>query len=354
MEKRHLVEVLRNQARKACVVAKYRLPFSPYTTLSTRDKRVFGPVLKAWAPENGQKTIILRWHMTEWCNYRCPYCPQDHSRHRIKRDGFTAHAFDNFPVELWIEAFARHFSERRLALGISGGESMIDRKMTNKFLNAISALPNTDSIRIDTNAWWRPDQFADLDPRKIILMCTLHPSQTDIESFIDRLKSYQQAGVTVGMVNYVMDENNKQKYIEIQRRLAEIKIPLHPNPLWDEAGNYTVFDKQLMQEVLPEADFLYRTQIKSPMKHKCLYPSLAYEMDMTGEIKVGCHSEIVGNFFDASLPKLFMGPVPCPRKSCVCLDKYSFLEEVNRNVTTNPLEIYSDILKERIGISKYR
>ena len=78
------------------------------------------PVMKGWRPRRGVPAILLRWLFTEWCNYRCPYCPQTHDRWAPKGDGFTAHAFDNFPVERWQGAFRRHFSTTRLSLVLTG------------------------------------------------------------------------------------------------------------------------------------------------------------------------------------------------------------------------------------------
>ncbi len=69
-------------------------------------------------------------------------------------------------------------------------------------------------------------------------------------------------------------------------------------------------------------------------------PSEAWESNCLGDLPPG-------DFFDNRLPTLFAGPVPCPLQSCVCLNKYSFLGEVNRNVSTNPLKIYSEILRKK-------
>jgi hypothetical protein len=98
---------------------------------------------------------------------------------------------------------------------------------------------------------------------------------------------------------------------------------------------------------LPEADFRYRSQSDVPEGRKCLYPAVAYSMNPNGEIAVECHPRFRGRFFDADLPRLFAGPVPCPARGCVCLDMYSFLGEVNRNVAPSPLAIYSEILLKR-------
>src|SRR5271155_1369957 len=161
-------------------------------------------VRDAWLPENGKPAVLLQWLFSEWCNYRCPYCPQTHDRWAPKGVDKTAHAFDNYPLEAWIGAIERHFNDHRLSLVLTGGEPMLDRKNMMRLLNHLSAMDNVERIRIDTNAWWRPEQFSLIDKTKITLMCTFHPSQVDEERFISRIESYLSAGFKIGFVNYVM------------------------------------------------------------------------------------------------------------------------------------------------------
>ena len=103
-----------------------------------------------------------------------------------------------------------------------------------------------------------------------------------------------------------------------------------------------------MEEALPELDFQYRTGLKDPHGKICRYPSISYEMDYRGIIRAGCLG-VSSSFFDESLPVRPPEPIPCPHHSCVCLDKYSFLEESERNITTTPLAVYSDMLRRRMA-----
>lgn len=293
--------------------------------------------------------MLLRWFITEWCNYRCPYCPQTHDRRAPKGEGKTAHAFDNFPLAHWQEAFDRHFAETRLSLVITGGEPMVDRKNMPAILNFLSAKQGVECIRIDTNAWWKPEQFEDLDRAKIILMCTFHASQTDEGPFMARLEALQAAGFVIGMVNYVMDETNLPLFRDRRKRFADIGVVLHPNPLWGD-GTYKPADLELMREALPEIDFLYRSGAENPKDRMCRFPALSYEMDYKGNITPGCLPGLRGSFFDDRLPAQPEAAIPCPFTACVCLDKYSFLEGSERNVSTNPLAIYAEELRRRSAV----
>lgn len=306
--------------------------------------------MEVWRPDDGMPVVLLRWLLTNWCNYRCPYCPQTHERRAPKGDGMTAHAFDNFPLQQWQEAFDRHFAGYRLSLVITGGEPMVDRKNVPALLNFLSAKKSVECIRVDTNASWKPDRYSDLDRSKIILMCTFHPSHMEESAFIARIRALLDAGFKIGMVNYVMDESNVPLFRARRDKFAEMGVVLHPNPLWGQGGKYKEADLELMKDALPEIDFLYRSGMGDPNGRSCRYPALAYEMDYRGIIRVGCMPSASSSFFDEKLPAQPAGPVPCPHHSCVCLDKYSFLEESERNITTNPLAVYSDLLRSRAGL----
>lgn len=302
---------------------------------------------EVWLPESGPRVALVRWFVSEWCNYRCPYCPQTHERRAPKGNGFTAHAFDNFPVEEWQDGFDRHFDDQRLSLVITGGEPMVDRKNMAKMLAHLTNKPNVECIRIDTNAWWKPEFFDGVDFGKIILMCTFHPSQTDEDEFKRRVMAIKRAGVQIGMVNYVMTDTNIESFSRHQDEFAKLDLILHPNPLWLSDGNYSEASLEVMADAIPELDFRYRTGAGDPFGLQCNFPAVGYEVDYTGKTIVGCHPTNSGSFFDAKLPERPHSSVPCPFHSCVCLDKYSFLDGVDRNISLNPLRQYSKALKEK-------
>jgi len=313
-------------------------------SITNDDLVTFKPVLDAWKPPSQKPTILLRWLITEWCNNCCPYCNQDHSRYASKGRRYTSHAFDNYSVEQWKTAFSRHFGNYNLSLVLTGGEPMLDVKSMMPLLQFLAAQENVSVIRIDTNTSWNPENFSELEKSKIILMCTFHPSQISESGFINRIDNILLSGFRIGMINYVMDGNNFAKYATYKRLFRERSVPLHPNPLWDSRGIYSKDDVDLLKRELPLPDFLYRTKTCRTQKRKCLFPSLGYEMDYCGSIWVGCHRLLRGNIFKNRIPTLFSNPVLCPKPYCVCLDKYSFLIDVNRNVGRDPLSIYSELL----------
>lgn len=304
-------------------------------------------VLDVWQPKNKPETVLLRWFMTEWCNFNCRYCPQNHDRKADIGDGFTAHCFDNFSLQEWLDAFDRHFSDKQLSLVMTGGEPMLDFQNMHAFLKHMTARPQVVSIRIDTNASWKPEKYTDMDVSKITLMCTFHPGQVSDDAFYDKIKTLLDLKFNIGMINYVMDADNVPLFTERFERFAKLGVYLHPNPLWGKHGEYAPADLALMQKMLPEADYIYRNEIAKTIGKPCYFPSLSYEMNAKGIIKVGCLSNKSVSFFANELLPRPASRVPCPHQTCVCLDKYSFLEGVDRNTSLDPLRSYSDELWSR-------
>jgi len=295
--------------------------------------------IQVWCPKSGSAPLLVRWFVTEWCNFACTYCPQTHVR-RAPKGKYTAHAFDNNPLERWIEAFDRHFSDHRVSLVITGGEPMIDARNMTRLLRHLVSQDYIACIRIDTNASWNPDRYADMDLSKIMLMCTFHPGQADEDSFLSSVRRIRDVGFSVGMVNYVMNDAAIADFGRRRKVFLEQGLLLHPNPLWNGAGNYTPESLALMQASLPPLDFAHRAGRRMPLGRQCLFPSISYELKYTGEIRAGC-GFTAGDFFNNTLPARPRGWRRCLHTGCHCLDKYSFLRKSDRNVTLNPLADYA-------------
>jgi len=302
-------------------------------------------VLETWCPADGPQPLIVRWLMTEWCNYQCPYCPQTHDRFAVK-DAFTAHAFDNHPLARWIEAFDRHFSGNRLSLVITGGEPMLDARNMPRLISHFVQQEYVACVRIDTNASWSPEKYHGIDVSKIILMCTFHPSEISEEHFLSKLRRLRDSGFRIGMVNYVMHEANVELFRQRRRAFLDEGLLLHPNPLWDTRGQYSESDREMMEQILPAIDYRHRSGLEVPRGAPCLFPSISYELRYTGVVSSGC-SAVKADFFADSLPERPAVWATCPHQGCFCLDKYSFRRGSERNTSLNPLQDYADALRAK-------
>lgn len=304
----------------------------------------FSEVKTAW-----QNAVLLRWYLTEWCNYSCPYCPQDHSRARVKDDGSSFHCFDNYSPRRWVDALDRALQDKVLALTISGGEAMLDVKNMHEFLSLILLKKNVANVRIDTNLSWNLESYADLpNKEKVIFMCTFHPSQTKCDTFLQRATKLMNGGWIIGIVNYVMTPNQALDYKQLKENFSKNNLVLHPNPLWDFQPTGEL--AKMLKEELGETDYYYRAGGTTKGK-TCLFPSIAYEMFANGDISVGCFSKLSSNIFRKNqLPQRPAGPVKCPGSICFCLDKYSFIKGMNRNLGLNTLKLYSNRIRQKNGM----
>lgn len=321
-----------------------KLPGGSPPGVSPEDKRDFANLLAIWKPRWRPHAVIIRWRITEWCNYACSFCNQEHGRYADRGNGFTSHSFDNFPVEKWQEAFARHFGQQRLSITLSGGEPMLDRKAMIPMLNFLSRMNGTECIRIDTNATWNPEAYRDLDKSKIILNASYHSSEVAEDVFIAKMRKILEHGFHVGMVNYVMSSEQFDQFPRLREIFAGLGLVLNPNPDFERKSEYSEAQKALLKARLPEIDYRFKVLNASPKGQKCLYPALTYELDFRGVIAAACIGGAAASIFDDQLPPLPTGPVECPRNGCGCLDMYSFLKGSTRNITTNPLQDYCDQL----------
>lgn len=313
---------------------------------SDEDTKRFPVELPVWRPQNGPVTTLMRWTMTEWCNFNCPYCYQVHDRRAAVGGGLTNHCFDNFPVEKWMHQFEHHFSKKKLALILTGGEPMLDSKNMNVFLNFLGAAPWCTSIRIDTNASWVPSKFKDVDRRKITLNCSFHPTQIKEEIYFRNLAAIKDAGFAIGFVNYVYSRDQKAEFHRIRDRVESLGLLVNASPEFDERKTFTEEEVDEIKGDIIESDYLHRLSIVSPKGRTCLYPTLSYEMRQSGYLRVGCMPSMSGSFFDPALPFFGNRSATCPYTVCSCLDKYSFLEGFGRNDTTDPFNIYCGKLRD--------
>lgn len=292
------------------------------------DLPAFKKELAVWC-----NAVILRWHITDWCNYSCPYCNQ----HHVRKSAFDFHT----PHE-WIRALVDNFREQKLVVTISGGEPMLDRSNMYGFLSELLVKSFVDNVRIDTNLSWNPEAYATLPCKdKLIFMCTLHTTQTNLVDYLNRLRKLLSFGFRVGMVNYVMYGEQVSHFNSLKKTFTEFGVPLHPNPLWNSIPSEDL--KRLMFDSLSELDLYYRCGGRTKGK-SCIYPMLSYRMDQFGKLTVGCFPYLRGDLFKNRIPKRLEVPIACPQNSCFCLDKYSFIKGVNRNFGLNILKIYSEIL----------
>lgn len=289
-----------------------------------------------------KKIIYLEWSMTTWCNFKCPYCSQEHKKSK------ETHCFDFANVEDWVNAFDKHFKQKKLSIKLSGGECFLDVKNMVSFINSIIEKDYLESIRIDTNSSFISQEYSKLNKKeKIWLMCTFHPSQINFERFLKNIDFFLDQGFNIGFVNYVLTNENLSEFKKMHLALKNKKIPLHPNPLWDRSYNYSSEALEILNKYVPERDLIYRSGKIKTIGKNCLFPAIAYQMNNSGQINVACKDKLFVNFLECEkLPILSEDYTSCPIGYCMCLNRYSFLEGFNRNFSHLPIKDFKkDLIK---------
>lgn len=284
----------------------------------------------------GNGRILLRIMLSRWCNYACPYCPQDHSRHQTYK-GASGHWADRASPQEWLDAIERQLSQHSLNVHLTGGEPMLDKRNMEPLLRGLVEFPFVRHVHIDTNLSWRPARWM-VAPGKIGLQVSFHPSETSEAEFFAKMRELRDCGWTIDSANMVVDrEMDIQGFID---RFAAAGVTLNVSPLWN--GTTTVD----LSRWVHQTDLRFRSGEVTGGR-MCLYPAVTYDVHPSGKLQVGCHPEQSGDLFGA-MPKLPETYVPCPdSRGCYCEERYTFLKDNGLNLGLSPLHNFIERQKER-------
>jgi hypothetical protein len=280
--------------------------------------------------------MLFELAVSSWCNYRCSYCVTPVHAHR----GDAHHAFDYHPVEAWVRAFDR--VPRDFALVCRGGEPFLDHASFARFLAAVGAMPRLLYLRVDTNGSWDPAHYEAVPRdvrRRAELNVSFHPTQIALDRFEHRLGRILDAGWNVAMVNYVMEASQAGGFAEARDRLgARYGVYVNPNPdafdaAWASPSKSVRDEAQrALGRLLPAVDVVRKTG--TPTRGKpCFFPSIAYFVGADGVAMRACNARLNGDprrldfIARSDEVEVSASPVACVQPSCVCLDRYAFLEE---------------------------
>lgn len=281
--------------------------------------------------------MIIELSVTSWCNYSCAYCV---TTVQARRDD-ALHAFDRHDVGAWIAAFERVPFD--FSLLCRGGEPFLDHQGFSRFLAGIGALPRLRYTRVDTNGSWSPDRYEGV-PRevreRVRLNVSFHPTQIDLDVFARRLGRILDAGWDVAMVNYVMQADQADGYEQARAVLGErYGVYVNPNPdAFDPAPEHRGLARRdarpdRLRSLLPVVDHARKTGALTVGK-PCFFPSIGYFVAPDGVAERACGVAVAGaprrlDFIrDSARLEPLPRPVACPQLTCLCLDRYAFLEEV--------------------------
>ncbi len=355
--------------------------------MTSREDGQIGPTCAATFPTSAgwdfddpdRKGVLLRWQLTHWCNFDCAYCcsritvrldkdkvasvlglervrPFDLSAplpEALPKDEVRGHAFSNYTVEQWCAALHQRLGERRLAFILNGGEPFWDLPNMCRFLWEITGWDHVDNVRVDTNASWTPpEDFSGARLGKVNLNAAWHPSQISLERFVANLERYRDHGLRLTMVNFVMQADQIETYERLADAVAPLGVPVNPSiyiPTLDEREAYRRSQAEMAayRTYLTEFDITYRSGAGNPKGKPCRYPTVAYMMDVAGELAVACYGVRRGHLFAGPIPERLEGWASCPKDGCICVDMYSFLEEAPA-ARTKSMNVLAEYVRDAI------
>ena len=256
------------------------------------------------------------------CNYDCDYCPfakHVSSREELARDEAELARF----VE-WCrggEAAARRLS----ILFTPWGEALI-RPYYAAALVELSWLPHVVAVAIQSNLSSRLEPLAEAKRETLGLWTTFHPSQTTLESFVDRCAELDALGIrySVGVVGL------REHFELIEALRARLRPEVY---LWINAyksagpGDYREGERERLAAIDPL--FGLNAVRHETRGHSCAAGRTALFVRGDGGVS-RCHfvERPLGNLYELGLAQLLRDE-PCPQQSCGCFIGYVQLDRLD-------------------------
>lgn len=206
-------------------------------------------------------TLYIYWTITDYCNFKCSYCPDDlHSADyaKQKKPGFPTDEEIGIFIDNILE---KHLQGRFLNMTISGGEPTLHPM----FKTIIERMNPHGSVEVVTNGsrsveWWQDMQVL---PNKVTI--SLHPEFSNLNK-INELGLFLLDNNVDLMFNLMCDTENWEWVTNVKELLNEklhghinAKILTdHKNPATD-GKPYSYYEEQLafikkQQSTIPNSD----------------------------------------------------------------------------------------------------
>ena len=166
-------------------------------------------------------TFKISWKMTNWCNYRCPYCYMSKS---------VSETITNTPTEQLLKIageldniIEKQANGRNITLHLIGGEvgyfdliKILDCIKSKQLSQVIIATNFSSSIKY----WYKLLQYCNNRNCWLNIIASLHIEQCNIEDFIKKVKIMGKHA----RIKCVINDNNIKQYKEIFSNLKGIVI----------------------------------------------------------------------------------------------------------------------------------
>lgn len=268
------------------------------------------------------------WTLTAKCNFNCPHCC-------IPIEWRTKHPGRVFSVDECCRAWENiHALRGSCLIEMSGGEPRI----YPHFLEIVRRLSRWHSIGISTNLSFPAKRFIEeIDPRRVHLYPSFHPSEAKLDAFLGNLTLVQKAGFLTRalpvMVAYPPIFSQLEGHKEAFSRAG---FQLHFLPFQGEYGGkrypeaYTPEEKSYLRLCLTPELINYQLDLQSPRGKPCNAGYLYARIQNTGyafrcapEVERGL-TQALGFFFSDDF-RLLSQPASCLSAQCPCLNELNLL-----------------------------
>ncbi len=238
---------------------------------------------------DGLPLIIMSPAPARTCNYRCEYCfNHDH--------GFTK---NDLAMDSWSKAVLTAVDRIPRPLYMSMG-AMGEPLAIKKWVDTVTKVlkqSHVKKVAFVSNLGIDPVKvISDLDPPRIGVLATLHPSQfkdyeKDLATFFDRIVHLKNIGVSIA-VNYVLIPGQLDRFYAYRETIQSLKVPMICNVLRgpyhgkDYPEAYSREEYELAKACHDMTPFVwdYQSHEKNPYGIRCVSGRWGFQLEFDGTV----------------------------------------------------------------------
>ena len=205
---------------------------------------------------------VIKFRITDACNYRCPYC--------IRRE-FINNNHYNLELDEVIRIANEMKGDKPIKIDLIGGEVTVLHNLP-EIINKL--LTVADKINITTNA---SKDLTYIANKRITLTCSYHPTETNesVREWIDRIVSYKDlfGYVKIETVNR-KDASHIDEFIEYAKS-KNIDYMVEANLLEPETKSTSSIKKNYRYKYVDKEEYFYTRNsfLKKYGKDGCVIPT---------------------------------------------------------------------------------
>jgi hypothetical protein len=115
------------------------------------------------------------------------------------------------------------------------------------------------NARIDTNGFWKPDRYPEVNWNKIRLNISYHPTQVSLDQFEKSVKEKIGAGIKIGMINFVFAPSQMRSFEEISARMEPLGLLVNANVFVETSERQTAEGLKAYEKYIPKLDIDIKT-----------------------------------------------------------------------------------------------